>query len=74
MRPRRVRRGKVVSHQPLLSQQSGFNEAPASSPGKGGINRNPKASAMRRFNEAPASSPGKARALLGWRAALCRLQ
>ena len=58
MRPRQVCRGKAGTALRSVILKLGFNEAPASLPGKGDILRCGARGAAR-FNEAPASLPGK---------------
>ena len=57
MRPRRFRRGTCALSSSDVANTSGFNEAPAISPGnRGEINTTKEKPSC--FNEAPAISPG----------------
>ena len=58
MRPRQVCRGKRRCRPLTASVMGGFNEAPASLPGKGD-RRSSRCRPRPSFNEAPASLPGK---------------
>ena len=58
MKPRQIHRGTEITARGRSVNRSGFNEAPANSPGNRAAESADLLLSMESFNEAPANSPG----------------